>query len=1084
MRACGRVRVSRFITLLLYIDLSVFQKGPLRLYYSVYTNPAKRFKAEVEEPMILETDTANNSDLKTEVSGYYTDEEKHNNEELMTQDTDESKTDSVLDGDGIDIDNEGGVDNIIKEDHKSESVKESVPEEVDVDKGSKDKHGESVIKDRVEVHIEDQQNDSTNNVDSANISADDLSSNVKDEEADKELSSSELFDKVLKEHASISSKGKTEQDSEIVDDKKEKQEVDSRKSKEDSTKVDTQTETNNMVEASTDTVPCTSEDVQTSSTQVLKKSKSCLTDEDVSEPVVSSTQNTQGCQTEPPETGCDNLDIPHSSESDNSAVSPSHKSTVDVSCETDNFVVHRLSVRESVSVSTDTDDDGHVTKRKSVECSTDVYDFPGTDVEVESKGKVDCSTDLSELPFEPSKRNALSVDCPTDMDDIILSSNKRKSLDADQCNSDAKVKKTDPKVPKRSFSYTGHLSTPKTAYLAQPLSPTKITLKFTQPKSPLKTCPKSPSRSETSGFQSQYQSFVMELPEKTYRFEDDEPAPSKTLKRSNSVKNAPSGDASTLSLSTLHKKSVSKTGRPRGRPPKNRSHDCSIISTKEKKHKSRSHSPKHRKNSEKDRDRSSEGHSSDRASKSAKPLNQDTPKKSNAYSWINKLDTNHKSLQPSEQKHQKAKEETQSKVEKPPSDLRIPKQFLYYSNGQYTLASVSSLSTLKQSSPVSPPPRTVFTAEVNKKDKSDRSKADLSDYKIPKTTKPLKSEEKTKNSKQNECAEKTYEQRESKPEKGNTNEEVRKSQPCAQIETKTQVSVKTDANQNKIVKTTKSISPSPLPKIPKYSLAVQSVPSTHPTQTKEKSTTLQTKDKPPVTSTSPLPEYRHQSPFFASMSAAKLSNPHRPTTHLNIPNLSRHFSGTHPLYAHGNYSNERLGPPLYRSFSVGEKPSTQTASKFEEQRRIDEINYMNSLAGQYFGLVPRNYLSSLPHPHLTPSGPYKESSKSLSYSDHATNGASSMSHNSNKAFAKPTNTSTKGKEKSIDKIINQITEMRTKKETQEQINGIDLSTKGVRKEENGEKSPPAAKQPQKQEVSSEKEVVKIVNNGRVESGDN
>ena len=1063
----------------------------MRLYYSVFTNPAKRQKIAHEEPMIIETDSANNSDLKTEVSGYFTDEEKHNSETSMTQDTDESKTDSVLDGDGLDIDNVDNSpvereadtsDHSLTKDNDTDIKKESAdPVKYDADKvivsSNTTKHNvDDIIKDDESPDLPSSPSDVDDNdisdSESSGKSSEVEMTNIGDDDKAKLVQSSEV--KAGNESRKVDEV--TETDTKVT-------EISEKRAK-----VDTQTETCQMVEASTDTIPGTSDDVQTGvRPSVVRKTKLCITDEDVSEPVVSSTQNTQGCQTEPPDYISDTLDIPHSSDSESiSAVSPSHKSTVDVSCETDNFVVHRHKTKGHVSVSTATDDVNHVIKRKSVDCSTDVYDFPESDVDVEKKRKTECSTNFSDFPLDANKRRTLSIDCSTDIDDVYMptSSSKRKQIDSDNNQNDTKTKKVDVKIPKRSFSYSGHLSTPKAAYLAQPLSPTKLTLKFTQPKSPVKTCPKSPSRSETTGFQSQYQSFVMDLPEKTYVFEDDEPQPSKPLKHSASLKatTPPYSLSQSQSLPESHKKSLSKTGRPRGRPPKNKTMEPVTVKLKEKKHKSRSHSPKHKK-SDKDRDRSSES-SCEKSSKSA-----NSDKKSNAYSWINKIDTK---VSPSSEQKPKNKHEDQSSSDTPPSDLRIPKQFLYYSNGQYTLATVSSLNTLKQSSPVSPPPRTVFTSEINKKDKTiSHTKSDAGHKKIPTSTKPACSETEPKEIKAIDTDVKT--QVINEPKKQLVVNKVKLNETKADEVTvskvfkpqhvpKTQTTVQTDVSQSK----SPNMRPVPLPKTPKSSSSTLPTPSVNTLTTKEKPMTSTPKDKSAVTTSAPLPEYRHQSPFFASMSGVKLSTPHRPPTHLNIPNLNSHFSGSHPIYAQGRYSSERLAAPLLRSFSMGDKTSGQSTAKLNEQRRMEAMAYMTHFGpGNYLGLMHSQLISSLPHHHLAQQGHYQESSKSIAYSELATNGASSMSQNVARPFEK-TNSQTSikgGKEKSIDKIINQITEKK-KKETQEQVNGIDLSTKGSKKDESGVKVMNNERNGTKGENKKEVERVKLVNNGRIENHTN
>lgn len=254
---------------------------------------------------------------------------------------------------------------------------------------------------------------------------------------------------------------------------------------------------------------------------------------------------------------------------------------------------------------------------------------------------------------------------------------------------------------------------------------------------------------------------------------------------------------------------------------------------------------------------------------------------------------------------------------------------------------------------------------------------------------------------------------------------------------------KTDSNQNKIIRT-------PTESDKQVSEVKSSSGNTETkTETNKDSNKDTVKEKPAVS----VPEYRHQSPFFASISnAAKLQAPHRPATHLNIPNLSSHFSGTHHLYSQGRYSNDRLGTPLYRSFSMNDKSPTATmASKFEEARRLEAIasasqcGFLAPFPGPYLGMMHSHLVSSLPPPPpLSKQGHYPDSSRALSYSESMTSSSGSLSQNTAKQLTKTSNSTPKGKEKSIDRIISAITEMRAKKETQEQLNGIDLSTKGNR----------------------------------------
>ncbi|XP_060589945.1 nipped-B-like protein isoform X2 [Ruditapes philippinarum] len=1014
------------------------RKGPLRLYYAVYTNQAKRFKADVEDTVPMETDATNASDLKTETSGYLTDDEKNISEidKSFSQESDESKHDSVLEGDGIDIENKTVKIGDIKITEKPViSPDEEKPEKEKTENVKYDSKEERTVSGK-KLELKDipdkMKLDKTKDI-SECVNADSkLDSNAVESKADSvtDLKDKEKVSVDRKcEKPEFSGKENSSQETEMSKPDKCEKQVTADEIKKHQAKVKPE-----MVEASTGTcIVSTADEAEKCNIGIFKQSKSVLTDEDISEPVVSSTQNTQGCQTEPPGSSpTEKLDVPHSSEVDvtRSTVSPSCKSTADVSCETDNFVISRQMSVDSVSVSTETEkNDAGSDGKKLVDCSTDVYDFPKS--ESEHKLTVDCSTDFDGFPADSTKRKALSVDCSTHVSNLSTSSNKRKSIDNEtNTESNKTFKKSDAKAYKRSYSYSGHLSTPKAAYLAQPLSPTKM--KFTSPKSPVKTLPnsvtpKSPSRAETTGFQSQYQSFVRT--EITYRFDEEDPPVSKHL----SVPKCRISPSMSLSqsFSTSQKtKSVSKTGRPRGRPPKNRSLECLPL-PKEKKHKSRSHSPKHRKNSEKEKEKDSNCSGIDKM-KCSKSANSEPSKSPTAYSWINKIDGGSK--QDADRKSQKSKQD--STTDKNASDLRIPKQFLYFSNGQYTIATVSSLSTLKQSSPVSPPPKTVFTADINGKNKTKTTDNEPKKQKYTPTTQSIKQSETKGNEKCEQKFEKPVDavktvQKKEKPKALNKLENL----------TESQTSHKIDSNQNRIMKLSTDMA--------NQMSSVQETDRDIETNNKDTNKDVNkdiSKEKPAAS----LPEYRHQSPFFASISnAAKLQSPHRPTAHLNVPNLSSHFSGTHHLYSQGRFTGDRLGTPIYRSFSMNDKSPTATmASKFEEARRFEAIasasqcGFLGPFPGPYLGLMHSHLVSSLPPPPpLSKPGHYPDSSRSLSFSE----SSNSLSQNTAKLLTKPTYTATpKGKEKSIDRIISAITEMRAKKETQEQLNGIDLSTKGNR----------------------------------------
>lgn len=1031
-----------------------FQKGPLRLYYTVFTNQAKRFKSDIEEDVPMETDVTNASDLKTETSGYISDDEKivSENERSLSQESNDSKHDSVLEGDGIDIEHKAVTIGDTKTKEKSEERPESAenvkeqPLAKNVEKDNKDQFENksamptTKVKNKLDSAKDDARKPDAQTINDSKSERKQETMTVLpekqkdscDSETEKEIDKSDT--KACKMDVNLSKNDHV--DSKAIEENKQSQdEIVGEHSAPEIKKPESKVKPE-MVEASTGTNGISATNGKCN-IGVSKQCKSIITDEDISEPVVSSTQNTQGCQTEAPGSSSpDTLDIPHSSEADRprSAHSPSCKSTVDVSCETDNFVLSRKMSVDSVSVSTETEiqkSEIMTNSKRLVDCSTDVFDFPKSE-EIKKKTTVDCSTDFDGFPADSTKTNTLTVDCSTSIENLQTTSHKRKSIDIETHTEPNKsFKKSESKSYKRSYSYAGHLSTPKAAYLAQPLSPTKM--KFTSPKSPVKTppnipAPKSPSRAEPSGFQSQYQSFVKT--EINYRFEDeDTPTSIKPviLQKSDSS----SIVSLSQSLPPTQKKSQSKTGRPRGRPPKNRSLD-SLPPPKEKKHKSRSHSPKHRKTSEKDKDRTSSLGGIDKLKIKSVPAEQAKP--STAYAWINKIDNGQK--QTSDKKGQKSKSNAS---EKNPSDLRIPKQFLYFSNGQYTIATVSSLSTLKQSSPVSPPPKTVFTADMNSKNKNKIINSENS--------KKQKYQDTSHQVKQNES--KIAEKCERKEQVSETMKSMSKPEKSPKYSNKDEDQVEThtvhkiDSNQNKITKTSVESE--------KQVIDVKSTGGNSETN-KETSKDINkdtAKEKPTVS----VPEYRHQSPFFASISnAAKLQAPHRPAAHLNVPNLNSHFSGTHHLYSQGRYTNDRLGTPIYRSFSMTDKsPAATMASKYEEARRLEALasatqcGYLGPFPAPYLGLMHNHLVSSLPPPPpLSKQGHFPDSTRSLSFSESLSNCSNTLSQNTAKLLTKTSNTTPKGKEKSIDRIISAITEMRTKKETQEQLNGIDLSTKSSR----------------------------------------
>lgn len=1022
------------------------RKGPLRLYYTVYTNPAKRFKLEIEDTVPMETDISNvtNTSLKTETtetSGYLSDDDKmiSESEKSLEKDTDDSKHDSVLDGDGLDIDNGTKTVKVdeISITEKVESLAEHEKDRTDECRSEDHKENgvsEVNLKETENANIVEEKTDNSENTDMKFEPAAQKSEVIQAPKlADENMEVSESTNDVTQTNHANGLKELSEETDQEIASSENTSKLDRDKDT-DSKKTDPDVEFESsekpeMVEVSTATT-ASSTVSEKCNVQTVKLSKSCITDEDISEHIVSSTQNTQGSQTEPPESS-DALELPHSSGSDlvRSPISPLPKSTVDVSCETDNFVNAHKSSKESVSVSTETETDKHESKVKEtrhVDCSTDVYDFPKSEENVELP--VTSSKNLMKIPMDSPKRKSLSLDCSTGTINLPPSTNKRKSsenFDTDN-NSSKLLKKLDNKSYKRSYSYTGQLATPKVAYLAQPLSPTKITLKFTAPKSPVKgpsvpPAPKSPSRAETSGFQSQYQSFVMEKPDNTYKFDEEDPP--KQVKPVTIQKSLINPVVSlTKSAAQVQKKTQSKTGRPRGRPPKNRSLE-DIPLSKEKKHKSRSQSPKYTKLNEK-----SKNVAKDRF-QTAKSVSGENCKASNAYMFMRKLDSVSKPV--NEQKEQKPKDEKGS------SDLRIPKQFLYFSNGQYTIATESSLAALKQSSPVSPPPRTVFSAEV-------KSNVKVSSYnetnKKPVISSPLVNIVKLPETKD---AEKT---KTCGPDKSVDSANERQLLSVKELKQKEQNSstvTNSDTNLNKVVRKSESQS------LVTKDSAKRKLSPVQEKDVKGKDTN---KDSNPDKPVGPLPEYRHQSPFFASMNNAKLHAPQRSTTHLNIPNLSSHFSGTRQLYSQqSRYAGERTGTPLYRSFSMSDKsPTSSMVSKMEEAQRLEAMatasrcSYLPPFPAPYLGLMHSHLVSSLPPPPaLSKHGHYPDTSRPITISDAAINSMYTLSQ----MTGKHKNAASNQKGKSIDKVISAITEMKTKKATQEQMNGIDLSTKSSRKNE-------------------------------------
>ncbi|XP_052256974.1 uncharacterized protein LOC127862067 isoform X2 [Dreissena polymorpha] len=1151
------------------------RKGPLRLFYSVFTNPAKRFKADDEIPAVLETDDVinditNTSDLKTETSGYITDDDKLHSDldKSASLESDESKVDSVLEGDGLDIDNEE-----LEKDKDTETsvAKAGKPDQCESET-EHDRKKVSDKRDQEKASIGDPilvskpessnfKNERTCSVNVNNTSQQKNSSHLCHDDKQKDVvkhgSNRLSVDKCDTVLASTGVGQSSDSNSDCARKDSKVKKANEKHSSE--TEIDCGTnkhtvhkftendqETHNKVETSTNTVPCSNECARNNQfdRRVLvhkeKRSKSCFTDDDISEPVVSSTQNTQGCQTESHENNDsehEKLDIPDSNkEYCKGGLSPGQRLTADVSCETDNFIVDRQQQKDNVkhekekhikvSVSTYTESESADKKLKFVDSATDVYDFPKSDIENEDLVTLSAHR-LSNLSYDSSKRTQLSVDCSVSLDDIQSSSSKRKYNDLDEANADSKPKISDVKIPKRSISYSGQL-TPKTAYLAQPLSPTKITLKFApRPKSPTKIpCPKSPSRSETTGFQSKYQSFVMDLPEKTYRFEDDEKpieknSCSKSFKYSSKCASLSDSSDNSYSQSSSSKRSF-KTNRPRGRPPKSKLNDeHEEILAKDKKIKSRSHSPKQQHST-------IDGVSQLFKTKSVSSSG-DLPKCSNTYSWIHRL-SDTKSAASSPDSKVVIKSKLPNTKESPPPDLRIPKQLLCFTNGQYTLTTVSNTLSTKQSSPMSPPPRTVFTSDWKGKSKEINKNASAIDSKCGKETKTdkvniIRRENKTQLNNNGKVLMKVKDIKKEKADdprakckRLNTGYENNQQKiASAKVKPKVDMKVKKDAYDNKTLNQSKSASQnnltgsmtsllqtptcsqsSPIPScisttrshpaqticvpsskaaatiskgtkltaasskpidsphpLPASSSSLETEPSASSSASISRSESKSNTTTAPMESTaSTLPEYRHQSPFFTSLSGAKLSSQqHRTPTHLNVPNLANHFSGAHSLYSSSRF-HERLAIPNYR-FSMNPKTASSMASKLEEARALEAIgshyNFMAHFADPYYGFMNSHLVSLLPPPPHLASSVYQSSTNSLTFSEHSAKGSSSSpAQNSNRASPKSFPTNGKVKEKSLDKVITAITEMRTKKETQEQLTGMDLSTKGSKKDNNAD----------------------------------
>ena len=818
-------------------------------------------------------------------------------------------------------------------------------------------------------------------------------------------------------------------------------------------------------------------------------------DDLVSEPIVSSTQNTQGCQTDDGESESPkSMEVSEKEDAITTSNYDCNRLRIDVSCETENFEVDRQLSRESVSVSTDTEElkNDISQKRKSVDSAT--------------------STDI---PYKSARRGSVDSGTFTEIQEKVIK----------------------PLSPRK-------LSPHRAGKEAQPLSPTKITLKLTSPPVPVKRPNHSPSRSDptSSTFLSQFESFVNnELPDTS---QDYEP-PYTTSPRSStgtsvtSMKTQEKVKAKEMYISkavgmkpdSSEKKSVPEVTvkRPRGRPPKNKTTETNLV-TKHKTHKSRSSSPKYQKYER---------------------------QKSESFALAGKSEGKllaSDCSEPKRRKHNSEKSETPSDGQQ--EERKIPKHFVLFSNGKYTLATENNISKFKQSSPLSPT-RTVWDTvlssygdkEKHKYSKSAKSnntaltkknehKVERSVEKTHKSTilpsqestqpklKPLRiviseplpilsqsfnqgaqsEESKTKmssgpirdynvsNMAKTVTVSKTKTDSNTDIKKDNylskymvsdaksvntTNASKSVSSAAAtKSGSSSTTSSKTTTDTHKFAMSSKSSRSVTATKVSKTMMAINvSKPVTATSVSKTLATTSsippitvpslnynQSKDLPSPGDSKPIktPEYRHQSPFFASLSGAKLTSPHRPSAHLNIPNLNSHFAGTHYLYAQNNYryTNDRLGCPPYRSLpglgsaeakAVGMGMSAVTANTHRD------IATSHSAMMSPF-ISPLSIPSMLPMP-ATQALPFTNSNLIASTKGHSPDSTRShiparpdihhafnipMSNMSNiKPVPKQTSVARKTKEKSIDNVISAITEMRAKKEVSlnEQLTGMDLSTK-------------------------------------------
>ena len=731
------------------------------------------------------------------------------------------------------------------------------------------------------------------------------------------------------------------------------------------------------VESSTST--CDLDTTKESVSSSLKAAPKVYGKDDlVSEPIVSSTQNTQGCQTDesdnekpkPGELSSKDDDMPSSN-------FDSHKLTIDVSCETENLEMARQTSKESVSVSTDTEELSReaTSKRKSVDSST-----------------------ITDIPYKSAKKNSTDSGTVTTFQEKVAK----------------------PLSPRR-------LSPNPAVMEAQPLSPTRITLKLASPTSPIKRPSQSPSRADSSTFLSKFESFVNELPDKSQDFEP----PYTTV-----------GQSSIQTVSPLKIQEVSKkyeikpdpspkasvqipVKRPRGRPPKNKSADTYLV-TKHKSHKSRSNSPKRKRSYEKQK---SESYAYSYKSSDSVSLSKSSDSKS--------------------LKQDSLKPDTPSTSQ--PQEKKIPKHFVLFSNGQYTLATENNISKFKQSSPLSPT-RTVSDTVLSSYGDKDKYKD-----KYSKTAKSNSHALTDKHVHKSDCKSskrtKSLSQELPQPQPTLKPLKITISEPPAPISKNTDresvkgpknIKEKNDSKLETNVDVTKSLTTT----VP--SITVPSVSFSH---SKDLSTSCESK-------TVATPEYRHQSPFFTSLSGAKLTSPHRPSAHLNIPNLNSHFAGTHYLYAQNSYryTNDRLGSASFRSLPGFGSSETKTMglSAINSKNPRDIVTSHSAIVPPFLSPLSIPSMMHLPATQTFPMPNINTSASPKGYSPDSTKSPHQLKPDSHNGFSVPMNNTSniktmpkpisavrKTKEKSIDNVISAITEMRAKKEggTSEQLTGMDLSTK-------------------------------------------